>query len=276
MQSALERWQELLDARARQMDAAYARLGRSSADYWNRRARAFHQATKDTVSRDPLFQRLSQVVTPQTSMLDVGAGTGRFALALAPLARQVIAVEPNAAMLDHLRQDAADQAITNISYISTTWQEAPADMQADILVCSHVLYPIRDIKPFLAKLQASTRQSCYIYLRAIHFDELTNHLWRHFHGDDRIPSPAYIHALDVLYEMGIYAHVEVVRLPQSLRYSSLESAAEELLEQLILPDDKQTLAELRTLLASWLIEREGMLMPPQEEMICAIVRIDGK
>jgi len=276
MQSALERWQELLDARARQMDAAYARLGRSSADYWNRRARAFHQATKDTVSRDPLFQRLSQVVTPQTSVLDVGAGTGRFALALAPLARQVIAVEPNAAMLDHLRQDAADQAITNISYISTTWQEAPADMQADILVCSHVLYPIRDIKPFLAKLQASTRQSCYIYLRAIHFDELTNHLWRHFHGDDRIPSPAYIHALDVLYEMGIYAHVEVVRLPQSLRYSSLESAAEELLEQLILPDDKQTLAELRTLLASWLIEREGMLMPPQEEMICAIVRIDGK
>src|SRR5579859_251847 len=276
MQSALERWWELLDARAQQMDAAYARLGRSSADYWNRRAQAFHRATKDTMSRDPLFQRLSQIVQPQMSVLDVGAGTGRFALALAPLAQQVIAVEPNAAMLDHLRQDAAAQAITNISYISTTWQEAPADMQADILVCSHVLYPIRDIKPFLAKLQASTRQSCYIYLRAIHFDELTNHLWRHFHGDDRIPSPAYIHALDVLYEMGIYAHVEVVRLPQSLRYSSLESAAEELLEQLILPDDKQTLAELRTLLASWLIEREGMLMPPQEEMICAIVRIDGK
>src|SRR5579859_931874 len=276
METAIARWQAIIDARAKQMDAAYAALGRTSAGYWDRRARRYHESTKNTVVNDPFFDRLCSVITPQTSVLDVGAGSGRFALALAPLAKQVIAVEPNAAMLDYLRQDARTLNLPNISYISTTWQEAPADMQADILVCSHVLYPIRDIKPFLAKLQASTRQSCYIYLRAIHFDELTNHLWRHFHGDDRIPSPAYIHALDVLYEMGIYAHVEVVRLPQSLRYSSLESAAEELLEQLILPDDKQTLAELRTLLASWLIEREGMLMPPQEEMICAIVRIDGK
>src|SRR5690348_17275186 len=108
MQNAIERWQALIDTRAQQMDAAYAQLGRNSADFWDRRARGFHRATKDTVDSDPLFQRLRQVVTPQMTVLDVGAGTGRFALALAPLARQIIAVEPNVTMLNFLRQDATE------------------------------------------------------------------------------------------------------------------------------------------------------------------------
>src|SRR5438067_7782646 len=103
MASAVERWNALLSARAQQMDAAYVRLGRTSADFWDRRARGFHRATKDTVAHDPLFQKLQRVVTSQTSVLDVGAGTGRFTLGLAPQAQHITAIEPNAAMLDYLR-----------------------------------------------------------------------------------------------------------------------------------------------------------------------------
>src|SRR5213595_1316261 len=103
MQSALERWRGLLHARAQQMDAAYARLGRSSSDFWDRRARAFHRVTRERIQRDPLYLKLSRVVTPETTILDVGAGTGRFVLALAPQAKQVIAVEPNATMLHYLQ-----------------------------------------------------------------------------------------------------------------------------------------------------------------------------
>ena len=78
METAVERWASIHKARQQQMDAAYARLGRTSADFWDRRARGFHRATKDIVAHDPLFQKLQREVTPQTSILDVGAGTGRF------------------------------------------------------------------------------------------------------------------------------------------------------------------------------------------------------
>ena len=269
--TAVERWQNLIDARARQMDAAYARLGRTSADFWDRRARGFHRATSDAIARDPFFLRLRNEVTPQTSLLDVGAGTGRFTISLAPQAQYIIAVEPNSTMLDYLRRDASEQKLTNISYVPTTWQDAPDDLSADIVICSHVLYPIRDIVPFLAKLQAATRRTCYIYLRATSMDALTAHLWQHFHGDERCLQPGYIDALDVLYEMGIYANVEIVTLATSLRYPSLDIAVEELIEQLILPDNQQTRRESRVLIEKWLVERDGMLVPPLEKIVSAVI-----
>jgi SAM-dependent methyltransferase len=275
MQTAVERWHELLTARAQQMDAAYAKLGRTSADFWDRRAKGFYRTTKATVAYDPFLLKLQQVVTPQTSVLDVGAGTGRLALALAPQAKELLVVEPNAAMLEYLRRDAQEQGLTNISYLQTTWQDAPNDLSADIVICSHVLYPIQDIVPFLAKLQAATIEVCYIYMRATPIDALTNHIWRHFHGDERCLPPGYIHALDVLYEMGIFASVEIVETPQSLRYPSLDVAVDELVEQLILPNDEQIRNTLRGLLAGWLVERYGVLVPPMEKMVSAIIQMQG-
>ncbi|MGB8343996.1 MAG: class I SAM-dependent methyltransferase [Ktedonobacteraceae bacterium] len=271
MQTAVERWKEILDARASQMDAAYARLGRTSADFWDRRARNFHRTTRASAASDPFFLRLQREATPEMTVLDVGAGTGRFALALAPQARQVIAVEPNASMLDYLRREASARGIGNITYYQTTWQDAPADLAADFVICSHVLYPIRDIVPFLEKLRAATRLACYIYLRAASIDAITAPLWRHFHDQERRGPPGYIHALDVLYEMGIYANVEVVKLPLFMAYASFEEAVEEQIEQLILPDNEKTRRELRSLLEDWLIERDGALRPPPQEMAAAMI-----
>jgi len=273
MQTAIERWQELQRARAQQMDAAYARLGKSSAGYWDRRARGFHQATKDSIASDPLFQRVQREVTTKTTVLDVGAGTGRFALGLAPQVQRVIAVEPNSTMLSFLQRDAAQQDIHNIECVNMMWEEAPADLRADVVICSHVLYPIWDVEAFVAKLYAATLHTCYIYMRAVHLDTLTAHLWRHFHGDERCLSPAYIHALDVLYDMGLYADVEIVHMPPSLRFHSIEQATEELTEQLILPDDQETQAELRAMLAAWLVERDGRLVPPVDSLPCAIIKL---
>ncbi len=272
MQSAIERWHEILEARARQMDEAYAQLGRTSADFWERRAHHYHRATKETVVHDPLFLKLRSIVTPQTSILDVGAGTGRFTLALAPYVHHITAVEPNAAMLRYLQQDAEEAHFINISTHPQTWQNAPDDIRADIVLCSHVLYPMRDINSFVLKLRTATRQACYIYMRALHFETSLSPLWQHFHGDIRHLPPGYIHALDVLYELGIYADVEVVKMQGSLRYLSLENATEEMLEQLILPDDAKTRAELRGMLDGWLVERNGVLVPPIDEQWCAIIK----
>jgi SAM-dependent methyltransferase len=271
MVSAIQRWNEILDARAQQMDAAYAQLNRTSADFWERRASGFHRSTKDTVANDPLYIRLREKASSCSSVLDVGAGTGRFSLALAPLVDHVFAIEPSSAMLNFLRQDAAAKRLTNISSVQSTWQEASDKLQADIVICSHVVYPIRDIEPFLLKLQSASLGTCFIYARATHMDALTADIWRHFHHDDRCLPPCYIHVLDVLFEMGINANVDVVNASPSLRFPSLEVAVSEMTEQLILPDDEKTRIELQALLKEWLVEVDGVLVPPLKKMVNAII-----
>src|SRR5579883_1433169 len=127
---------------------------------------------------------------------------------------------------------------------------------------------------FLAKLQAATGRACYISMYATPFDVLTADLWQHFYGEERHFPPSYIHVLDVLYEMGIYANVEIIDSPPSrqFQYTSVDEAVESLLERLILPDDEQTRNELRRLLERWLVEREGILVPPVERnMVSTII-----
>lgn len=262
MQTAVERWQELIQARAAQMDAAYTRLGRTSADFWDRRAQSFHRVTRESAANDPFYLRLREQVTPQIRVLDVGAGTGRFSLALAPLVRHVTALEPNPSMLSYLRAEIEASGISNISTMQSSWENAPADLRADVVICSHVLYPILDIVPFLEKLHAAGEQACYLYLRATSIDALTAPFWLHFHRDERHLPPGYIHALDVLYELGIYANVEVVTGPFELTYPSLQDAEDELIEQLLLEDNAQTRRELRGLLENWLIEGDPWRSPP--------------
>jgi 2-polyprenyl-3-methyl-5-hydroxy-6-metoxy-1,4-benzoquinol methylase len=271
METAVARWQALIQARAIQMDTAYAHLGRTSADFWDRRARGFHRATRVSATNDPLYLFLRERVAPQHSVLDVGAGTGRFTLALASLAAQVTAIEPNASMLSYLREEVAASGLTNVRLLQSAWEDAPADLHADLIVCSHVLYPILNIEPFLKKLAAASNQACYLYLRAISIDNLTAPLWQHFHGTERCQPPGYIHALDVLYELGIYANVTVVEAPFALSYPSLQHAEDELVEQLILEDTAPTRTELRTLLTDWLVECDNGAWCSPEQMVTSAI-----
>ena len=272
MQRAIERWKEIVDARAQQMDAAYAQIGRSSANFWDRRAKGFQRATKDSARSDPFYFALWNEVRPELTLLDVGAGTGRFSLALAPRVKEVIAVEPNATMLHYLQAQMEEQKISNITCITQPWEAVSNEIRADIVICSHVLYPIREVDSFLKKLHTAARRSCFIYLRAGHYDDITAPFWKHFHGTDRFMPPGYIHALDVMYEMGLYANVEIARSTFIMRYPSLAVAVEELMEQLILPDREEVRQELHGLLQNWLIERKGEYCTPSIEMVNAILR----
>lgn len=254
------------------MDAAYAALGRTSADFWDRRAASFHRATSGTAEREPLYARLLEVIRPETVLLDVGAGTGRFALALAPRAGRVVAVEPNATMRSFLERAAVERGLRNVEVVPLRWEEVPDDLQADVVLCSHVLYPIEDVEPFLRKLDRATRACCFVTMRALHPDTLLSPIWERFHGEPRHAPPTAIAALDVLAEMGIFADVEVVGVPSTWRYASLDEAVEEHLESLILPDTPAVRAELRRLLAAFLVEREGALTLPVERLPTAIIR----
>lgn len=269
-----EHWRELVLARQRQMDAAYARLGRSSADFWERRADRFRATARVASEDDPVVWRVRKLAGPQGTVLDVGAGTGRFAVALAPHVRHVTAVEPSAAMVRHLRDALAAANLTNVGVVEQRWEDAVVEL-ATVVLCAHVLYPIADPVPFIRKLEAHATRAVVLAMMVTWAEPpLMASLWRRYHGDERVGQPEAFDAIAVLHEMGIPANVTVHALPGGLAmwsFQNVEEAVAVAREHLILPPEPAIEAQLRAELEAALVPSEGRLVLPQPQRAVACI-----
>jgi SAM-dependent methyltransferase len=253
--NALDTWRDLVLARKRQMDAAYARLNRSSGDFWERRADRFRAYSARLPEDDLGLRLLRRLADADSTVLDVGAGAGRYARAIAPHVRRVVAVEPSDALAGYLRADAAAEGLTNIDIVEARWEEAAVE-PADVVHCSHVLYPLAEVAGFIRKLDAHAHGACLILATAAWSEPpLLLELWRRFHGEPRVGQPDARHVFDVLYALGIPANVAVAPFRAAApmwTFASLDEAVATAREHLILPPDPATDRALRAALADGL------------------------
>lgn len=198
-------WRDLVEARE-------ARIGRRLEDDWWR-ARAGRYAGSIRTQHDWFGEFLEPWLRPTTTLIDVGAGTGRHTNALAPRLDWVTAVEPSAAMREHIAPAA------NVTVIGSTWQDAePAP--ADLVICVHVLYPVPDAVPFIEKLERSATERVFIVLR----DSPQGHPGELLAGPGRAREPLLRDCLLLLRQMGIAPDVAMRTYATAHRYQSLQQA----------------------------------------------------
>jgi SAM-dependent methyltransferase len=256
------RWAQIVERRRVQMDTAYAAAGIVNADYWARRARTYRQALHERVDEDPFLQRVKTATTRDTTVLDVGAGTGRHTLALAPHVRRVVAVDPSPAMLGLLAEDVETQGLRNVEIVQADWLTADVP-PAEIVICSHVLYPIADVLPFVRKLEASARERVFVYLRT---DPLPTDLglWQEFYGAPLQRQPVHMDLINVLSQAGIFADVEVVEHRFTWTFGDLDEAQQQVRNSLCLAeDDAAANTKLRRLLEQRLVPWPGGRLGPE-------------
>ena len=254
-----DRWRRTVIARREQHDAVCAAQGRTTGDYWGRRAASYHKFAREVSSdSDPFIAALRRQLRPEDTVLDVGAGTGRHALALARYARRVVALDPSAAMLGFLREDAAALGLANIDVIEGAWPEAAAQAPAaDAVISAHVLYPIEDVVGFLRAMDAKALRLCFLHLMARQpwFEQLG--LWEALHNETRLPQPTYIDAVNVLNQLGCPTNVEVVWVDITRTFDDLDDACERTAETVAVGEDAAKLARLREVLRERLTPLDG-------------------
>ena len=215
------RWRSMVQGRATQI--ARLRLAGSGDGYWEARAGSYRTLIGLAQDDEPLVALLRGWLSPGSSLLDVGAGSGRYALPLAPLVRELIAVEPSAAMAAGLRAGVEARGITNLRLIERRWEEVQGE-QADVVVCAHVLYPIADVAPFIRALDAAARWRCVLALRIAPSDGILRQAWLDIHKEEPLHDPALIEAYNVLWELGIHANVQIVPSEPRLRFPGRSEA----------------------------------------------------
>lgn len=125
-----------------------------------------------TDPEDDLAALLDLGLNETQTLVDLGAGTGAFALAAAPLCQRVIAVDVSPAMLTHLREKAAQRGIENIACVqsgllSYEHQGAPADF----IYSRHALHHLPDFWKAIAlvRMAAMLKTGGALYLRDLIF-----------------------------------------------------------------------------------------------------------
>ncbi|MCH7579796.1 MAG: class I SAM-dependent methyltransferase, partial [Chloroflexi bacterium] len=162
----VQRWRELIRARREQHDAACAAQGRTTDDYWARRAEGFRKFVQEAGKQaDPFIDCIVKELRPADSVLDVGAGTGRHTVVLARHAKHVTALDPSVSMLNFLREDIESQGLDNVDVIEGGWPEAAANApRVDVMISAHVLYPIEDVVSFLKTFDQQAERLCFLHL----------------------------------------------------------------------------------------------------------------
>jgi len=217
--SAIEAWKTRIEEHNAQ--SLRARGDRpQDDDWWSSLAGGFRADPKRT--DDPVADLLATWVTPETTVLDVGGGAGRYALPLALRCKHVTVVEPSPSMVAQLREGARDAGIENVSGVESEWETADVE-PADLVLWANVVYGVADIEPFLAKLDRSATERVAVVVFVDAPMSMLSPLWKAVHGEERIELPALPQLLPVLWEMEIFPNIEMV--PATPRYSPNMDAA---------------------------------------------------
>jgi SAM-dependent methyltransferase len=153
---------------------------------------------------DPLLEFVLQSIDSNVTVLDIGAGNGRWTIPLASCAKAVTAIEPDRDMVTVLREN-MQTAGRDIRIITSTWEEASVEVH-DIAVCAHAVYSSPDLALFIQKMEQYARKTCYLVMRLPPVDGIIGELSKEIYGLPYDSANAVI-AFNALYSMGIYTNV---------------------------------------------------------------------
>ena len=185
---------------------------------WDNYAEEYEEGEIKYSNRAELVDRI--VKSRPDSVLDIGGGTGVFAIPLARLVRRVVVVEPSKGMCDILEEKAKKEKLQNITIIQQKWEDAiegelikrnNGDL-FDVVLTSHSLYYITNLHNSFLKMNNVTKGYVYLFtgcsgqIRDSEYEKL----YLTLHKKPLPPYPDYSCIYMILREIGIQPNIEMI------------------------------------------------------------------
>lgn len=216
-----------------------------------------HAAGYDTHSRSPGYfentlAAIESLVMPTDTVLDVGAGTGRFAIPLARQVHQVTALDHAEPMLAILKERAIQAEIHNIRCVKVAWEDATIEPH-DVVLAAWSLYRQPDLLASMQALITATRRTLIIVAgvgNSIRHEPLLQRFWPQ---EDSNNTPMHIYFHGILWQAGLHADLKIVYEHHRLEGATPQSIVEQMAPDGAHPGDIEACA---TLLAPQLLATE--------------------
>jgi SAM-dependent methyltransferase len=209
------------------------------------RCRKFDRMAKADNWKESRSRIHAMKITPESKVLDIGAGPGTLAVPLAKTVDHVTAVEPAPGMAECLNENIRLSGIQNIDVVQKKWEDVDLSTDLtcpyDIVVASYSL-GVPDLREALLKMDAASGKYVYIFWFAdmqSPWRRNYTEIWEPLFGvpgrEKRKPNIIF----NLLNQMGIYASVEVTREERVTVFSGIEEAVADQSAGLKLKNDEQ-------------------------------------
>jgi len=266
-----EVWKERMESQNR------ACLNSDCGSIWQKKesARSFWEMSRNNGDRiEKTIQGM--VLTPDSRVLDIGAGPGNLAIPLAERVAHVTAVEPAEGMMSVLKENIETYRIENINCVYKDWETVDVEMDLygpyDMVFASYSL-GMKDIRASIRKMIDVSSGYIYLYWFAgetswdMHSRKLWpslhgyeyQKLWPSLHGYEYQQGPKVDVLYNVLYDMGIYPNMEVFPFEHVQSFASLDEAVDNFKPHYAVMSEEQG-EILRAYLKESLEEKNGSLV----------------
>lgn len=207
-----------------------AKRDRDPGAVWDKRASTYARMTDDAhkvAAREAGMMGLH----PSDTVLDVGAGNGRLTVPIAAKVAHVTALDASGAMLGLLSENMHRAGQSNFSVIMKRWEDVVPlkDVTPHDVVIDSFTLGFYDLQEALHKMEDLAVRTVYLFW---HTGEWRSgeevELYRTVFGDEagrQWGYPDYLHVLNILHDMGIYASAQVYTASWKTHYASPEEAA---------------------------------------------------
>jgi SAM-dependent methyltransferase len=206
-----------------------SRKDRDPAAVWDKRAGAYHRATRDGTRATSQELGILNLRDDDT-VLDVGAGTGRLAVPIAQRVAHVTAVDPSGGMLALLEERMREKGRGNYAIVRMRWEDVVIgkDIEVHDVAIAAFSLGFYDLGAALQKLDTAARRSVYLFWHAGEWRSREEmELYRAAFGEEEAMQrgyPDYIYPVNILHDAGIYPNVRIYQGIWDTEYESVDDA----------------------------------------------------
>ncbi|MDA1061652.1 MAG: class I SAM-dependent methyltransferase, partial [Chloroflexi bacterium] len=195
------------------------------------------------------------------SVIDVGAGAGRYAVPLTQTARHVTLVEPSPAMAGLAREQLERLGRTNWSLVEAEWLDTEGVAPAAAVLLANVLSPHEDLAAWIGKALDHARRWLFIVHGTVpdalpdaspearsDAIEPLRRVAIALHGEPRAPQPGLADLLPALHELGVFPDVTMFQRCFGRSYANATEAARDAAASLLIEPTPPALERIRGLL----------------------------
>ncbi len=262
--------------RSRMETSTALKRNRGCSDFWDDRKKARSRAASSEDDCGRVAWVISSLpVTPESRILDIGAGAGAIAVPLSRQAATVTAVEPARAMREVLRQTVREAGIENVAIVGGHWEEIDLDRDLDppydIAFASFSL-GMPDLRTAIERMNrvCSGTVAIFHFAGLPYWEQVMLDTWPDLHGTPYQPGPKADVIEHLLRQMGIHPDVSVSSYEHRFSVPDLDAGVDAFRGRLLIETTEQE-EILRAYLAARFTEEgegEGLVLRHQVRRAC--------